>query len=231
MRFQAVDAQLEFLAWRDTQLADISLQLENSFPALLDDLTDQIERAGRFNLIRSTIALKSSAEATIQLWGANQLNVALSRAEAELDQVILQLPGKVNLDTDVWVQVTNALPALAGVGLIGASVAAIPAVISFATIVTPATSFLIFWGAAATTTISWPLFALGAAGIGVATLAGSQSLKSAETRARRKLCSRVHREAGRQVFGIGEKPGARCILSDVQAAVVQAGQNRIRGAS
>jgi hypothetical protein len=231
LQFQAVDAQLEFLAWRDAQLAEISLQLENSFPTLLDDLTGQVERAGRFNLIRSTVALKSSTEAAIQLWAANQLNVALSRAEAELDQVILQLPGRVNLDTDVWVQLTNALPALAGVGLIGASVAAIPAVISFATIVTPATSFLIFWGAAATTTISWPLFALGAAGIGVATLAGSQSLKAAETRARNKLCNRIHKEAARQVFGIGEEPRARCILSDIQAAVVKAGQNRIQGVS
>lgn len=229
MQFQAIDAQLEFLAWRDTQLAEISLQLENSFPSLLDDLTSQVERAGRFNLIRSSVSLKSSTEAAIQLWAANELNVALSRAEAELDQVILQLPSRVNLDTDVWVQLTNALPALAGVGLIGASVAAIPAVISFATIVTPATSFLIFWGAAATSTISWPLFALGAAGIGVATIAGSQSLEAAENRARRKLCSRIHKEASRQVFGIGEEPGARCILSDIQAAVVKAGQNRIQG--
>ena len=193
------------------QLAEISLQLENSFPTLLDDLTGEVERAGRFNLIRSTVALKSSTEAAIQLWAANQLNVALSRAEAELDQVILQLPGKVNFDTDVWAQLTNALPALAGVGLIGASVAAIPAVISFATIVTPATSFLIFWGAAATTTVSWPLFALGAAGIGVAMLAGSQSLKSAETRAatsfaveytKRRVakCSGLAKNLGRGAF-------------------------------
>jgi hypothetical protein len=33
------------------------------------------------------------------------------------------------------------------------------------------------------------------------------------------------------VFGIGEEPGARCILSDIQAAVVKAGQNRIQGVS
>ena len=45
---------------------------------------------------------------------------------------MLQLPGKVNLDNDVWEQVTKALPAIAGVGLIGASLAAIPTVISFA---------------------------------------------------------------------------------------------------
>ena len=224
MNFQVIAAQLEFLAWRDAQLAAISSQLEEALPALLDELAEQVESASIVNLVRSTIALKSSAEAIIQRWGADQLVKALGRAEAELDQTLLQLPGKVNLDSDVWEQVTKALPAIAGVGLIGASLAAIPTVISFATV---STSVLAFWG---TSAISWPLFALGAAGIGVATLTGSQSLKFAKDKARRKLCLRLHREAERQVFGIGEKPGARCILSDIQAAIVQAGRNRIQGA-
>lgn len=224
MDFQAIAAQLEFLAWRDTQLVAISSQLEEALPALLDDLAEQVESASVVNLVRSTIALKSSAEAIIQRWGADQLVKALGRAEADLDQTLLQLPGKVNLDNDVWEQVTKALPAIAGVGLIGASLAAIPTVISFATV---STSVLAFWG---TSAISWPLFALGAAGIGVAALTGSQSLKFAKDKARQKLCLRLHREAGRQVFGIGEKPGARCMLSDIQAAIVQAGRNRIQGA-
>lgn len=224
MNFQAIAAQLEFLAWRDAQLAAISSQLEEALPALLDELAEQVESASVVNLVRSTISLKSSAEAIIQRWGADQLVKALGRAEADLDQTLLQLPGKVNLDNDVWEQVTKALPAIAGVGLIGASLAAIPTVISFATV---STSVLAFWG---TSAISWPLFALGAAGIGVATLTGSQSLKFAKDKARRKLCLRLHREAGRQVFGIGEKPGARCMLSDIQAAIVQAGRNRIQGA-
>ncbi len=224
MNFQAIAAQLEFLAWRDAQLAAISSQLEKALPALLDELAEHVESASIVNLVRSTIALKSSAEAIIQRWCADQLVKALGRAEADLDQTLLQLPGKVNLDNDVWEQVTKALPAIAGVGLIGASLAAIPTVISFATV---STSVLAFWG---TSAISWPLFALGAAGIGVATLTGSQSLKFAKDKARQKLCLRLHREAGRQVFGIGEKPGARCMLSDIQAAIVQAGRNRIQGA-
>ena len=224
MNFQAIAAQLEFLAWRDAQLAAISSQLEEALPALLEELAEQVESESIVNLVRSTIALKSSAEAIIQRWGADQLVKALGRAEADLDQTLLQLPGKVNLDSDVWEQVTKALPAIAGVGLIGASLAAIPTVISFATV---STSVLAFWG---TSAISWPLFALGAAGIGVATLTGSQSLKFAKEKARRTLCLRLHREAGRQVFGIGENPGARCMLSDIQAAIVKAGRNRIQGA-
>ncbi|MDF1856565.1 hypothetical protein [Pseudooceanicola sp.] len=225
MKFQAIAAELEFLAWRDAQLAAISLQLEDAFPDLLDDLSAQVERAGRVDLVRSRLTLKSSTEAIIQRWGVKQLNSASSRAEAELEDAILQLPGGLKLDSDIWEQGSNVLPAIAGVGLIAGSVAAIPTVISFATV---STSFLAFWGAA---TISWPLFALGATGIGVATFLGSKSLKSVEARARKSLCNRVHREADRQGFGIGGKPGARCILSDIQAAVVKAGQNRIQGVS
>lgn len=204
-------------------MATISLQLEGAFPALLHDLSEQVKTASIVNLVRSTIALKSSVEVIIQRWGADQLALALSRAEAELDQAFLQLPGSVNLDSDVWEQVNKALPAIAGVGLIGASLAAIPTVISFATV---STGVVAFWG---TSAISWPLFAIGAAGIGAATLTGSRSLKFAEEKARAKLCSRLHREAGRQVFGLGEKPGARCVLSDIQAAIVQAGRSRIQG--
>lgn len=182
------------------QLAAISLQLEEAFDDLLIELSEQVERASIVNLVRSTISLRSSAEAIMQRWGADQFATALSRAEAELDQTILQLPGKVNLDSDVWEQVTKALPAIAGVGLIGASLAAIPTVISFATV---STSVLAFWG---TSAISWPLFALGAAGLGVATLTGSQSIKFAKDKARGKLCNRLHREAGRQVLGLGRNP-------------------------
>lgn len=145
LSFHAIAAQLEFLAWRDAQLVEISFQLEDAFPALLDDLAKQVEQAGKINVIRSTVALKSSAEAIIQNWATQQLQTALRRAEAELDLSILQLPGGVNLNRHGWEQVSNALPALAGVGLIGASVAAIPTVVSFATVTT---SFLTFWGTA-----------------------------------------------------------------------------------
>jgi len=85
LNFQAIAAQLEFLAWRDAQLAAISSPLEEALPALMDELAEQVESASIINLVRSTIALKSSAEAIIQRWGADQLVKALGRAEADLD--------------------------------------------------------------------------------------------------------------------------------------------------
>lgn len=223
MSFQAIAAQLEFLAWRDAQLAATSAQVEDAFASLLDDLTSQIDRAGILDLARSSVTLKSSADGVMQRWFAEQLDAARHRAEAELDYALMQMPGGVDLNGGLWEQGAKFVPAIAGVGLIAASVAAIPTVISFATV---STSVLAFWG---TASISWPLFAVGAAAIGLAALTGSQSLKLAEESARTKLRERLHREAARWVFGIGNKPGTRCMLSDIQAAVIKAGENRIRG--
>lgn len=223
MNFTAIDAQLEFLAWRDEQLIAISSQLEDNFPALIETLKGEVEQASTWELARATLALSSNAEKLITKWAADQLAIALSRAEAGLDQTILQLPDRLNIDGDTWDQVTNALPAFAGVGLIAASVAAIPTVISFATV---GTGFLAIWSTAA---ISWPLFALGAAVVGVASYSGSETLKYAYDSARDRLCERVSAEAERQVFGLGQSPEERCILNDIQAAVIQAGQHRIEG--
>jgi hypothetical protein len=158
----AIDAQLEFLAWRDDQLIEISDQLEENFPVLLMALKDVVDQSSTWELAQATFALTSNAEELITQWAAEQLSEALSRAETELEQTILQLPDRMSIDGDTWDQVTNALPAFAGVGLIAASVTAIPTVISFATV---GTGFLAVWSTAA---ISWPLFALGAAVIGVA---------------------------------------------------------------
>ena len=222
MEFRSIAPQLEFLEWRDAQLSAVSSQIENSFPTLLEDLTNQVEEAGLADLVRSTVRLKRSVQNTIQTWSVIQMEEALERAEAQLDLAIQQMPDDLIMNSDVWENLNKALPALAGVGLIGASVAAIPTVVSFATV---STSIFAFWG---TATVSWPLLALGAIGIGVGTLTGSKSLKLAQTRARARLRNRLHQEAARQVFGIGQKPDARCVLNDIQAAVVQAGKNRIR---
>lgn len=225
MKFQAIAVQLEFLAWRDAQLSAISLQLENAFPALLGELSRKVEEAGVLDLAWSTVSVGSATEALIQKWGADQLEVSMHRAEIELTEALTQIPGGLNLDSDIWQQVSKAVPAIAGVSLIAASVAAIPTVVSFATV---STSFLAFWGTAG---ISLPLLAFGSLGLGIAALAGSKTLQYADAGARSSLTLRIHAEASRRVFGISEAPGARCVLSDIQAAVVQAGQNRIKGAT
>lgn len=199
----------------------ISCQLEGDFPLLLDELAVEMEQLSSLELASSTFLLTSSVEKLIKRWADRQLSKALERAEADLDETILQLPEAVCIDGDAWHQVVNALPAIAGVGLIGASVAAIPTVISFATV---GTGIFAIWS---TAVISWPLFALGATVIGVASYSGSETLRYAYDNARERLGERICREAERQVFGLGQSSGSRCYLSDIQAFVIQAGQKRI----
>jgi len=223
--YQLLDAELRFLAWRDAQFAAISAQLEEAFPALLEDLSAQTARSSLVRIATSTFAQKKAAEEAVRRWAAQQLEQALIRAEAELEGAMLQVPGQLAIDSTLWDRVSAALPAMAGVGLIGASFAAIPAVISFATV---SSTVLFFWS---TSAISWPLLAIGAAGLGVATFTGSRSVELAHQKARAGLRARLHREAGRQVFALGLKPGTRCILNDIQAAVLRAGQNRLGGSA
>lgn len=223
MNLQAIAAELEFLAWRDAQLREISLQLEAAFPALLDDLERQVNDAPTSDLVFSRSLLGSKAESLIKDWSARQLTAALARAEVELEHTLRKLPDPLSLDPASREQVIAALPVLAGVGLIGASLAAVPPLISFARVGATALTFL------ATGTISWPLLVLGAIGTGVTALAGRQALKFAHDEARSRLCMRFQRAAQRQVFGIGRKPDERCTLSDIQAAVLQAGRRRIQG--
>ena len=221
MSYQKIAAQLEFLAWRDGQLATISTQLEDALPSLLHDLALQVENESTFTLATSTARLRSSASKRILQWGRAEMQTALKRAESDLEETLASLPGDINLESGVWKDLSSTLPALAGAGLIAASVAAIPTVVSFATV---STSMFALWGTAA---ISWPLFTIGAVGIGVSALVGGTTVKVAKDKLRRNVSNRLQRETERQVFGLGEKPGARCLLSDIQAAVVQAGRQRI----
>lgn len=217
----ALQAQLDFLAWRDAQMEAISEQFEDALPELIQELREKVEGADVKTLAWSSLHFKEAASAEIAQWSAQQTKIALERAEAELEDTLSHLPGDLDLRFSVQEQLTEAAPAIAGVGLIALSVAAIPTVVSFATV---STSILAFWGTAA---VSWPLFAVGAVGIGVATLLGSHSLSWAQQKARANLWERLEAEVGRKILGIGQHPSGRCLLNDVQAAVVQAGLNRI----
>lgn len=217
----SLQAQLEFLAWRDSQMLAISTQLEDALPDLLSDLREYVDNAGIGTLAWSSASLKKTANGALAQWSKQQTSIALERAEAELEDAITHLPPDIRLNADIWEQLSEAAPALGGVGLIALSLAAIPTVVSFATV---STSIFAFWGSAA---VSWPLFAVGAVGISAATLLGSQSLTWAQQKARNNLWLRLEAEAGKQILGLSQHPTDRCLLNDIQAAVLRAGLNKI----
>jgi hypothetical protein len=214
-------AKMDFLAWRDAQMAAISTQLEDALPALIQELSEQVDAADIFTLVKAAAPFKAKADRKLQDWKEAQAHIALARAETALDSTLAAMSDEISMTSDVWDTLAKTIPAAAGFGLIAVSVAAIPTVVSFATITT--STFAIF----STATISWPLFAVGTLVIGTAAALGSTSLLKAQEKARERLKLRVIREAERSILGIGQKPGARCLLNDIQAAVLLAGQNRI----
>ena len=106
-------------------------------------------------------------------------------------------------------------PALAGAGVLAASLAAIPAVISLATVST--TSLLVF----TTSSISWPIIALGGAGLAMTTIAGGRGVKWLGDKNRSHLVDRLQQRALIAALGYGRAPGERSLVTDLQASTLR----------
>ena len=220
----AVLAPLEFLSWRDAQMAAISGQLEDAFPTLLNELDKLTETESLASVVVATARIEAAARETIKTWSDEQMRIALERAKADLDNTLSSFQTDLEVRSNSWDSLQTFLPAAAGIGLLAGSVAAIPTVISFATITT--TSLFFF----TTATVSVPLLALGGAGLAAASFVGSSALTRAATRARASLRRRLREEAARKIFGTGLEPDARCLHNDLQAAAIRAGIARLQEA-
>lgn len=212
-----VETQLELIAWRDAQLESITDQLENAFPALQDMIERRVAELSVLELGRSHANVKRFAESLIGPWADEQARIAVERAQESLSSVLSNMTSK----EDYRAHVVTALPAVAGVGLIAASVFALPTVVSYATITT--TSFLVF----SISTISTPLLLAGGVVLAGLSLAGVKAIDSAKDKTRAHLVARVNTLARTAIFGHGQAPQARCLLNDLQAAVLKAGETKI----
>ena len=106
--------------------------------------------------------------------------------------------------------------------MIGASLAAVPALVAYATITT--TTLLVF----TTTSISWPILGIGAVVLGGTALAGGKSIDRTISKRREALAASLEALADENVLGIGKAPNADCILSRIQAAVLRKAEAIIR---
>lgn len=221
----AIHTSLEVLIWRDEQMAAISEQLEDAFPALLAELDHLADEGSLMSVAIATVGVYTAAGAAIKAWSEEQSRIAVARAETELEHTLTSLSADFAAGSSAWDSAATAIPAVAGVGILAGSLAAIPTVISFATITT--SSFAFF----ATSTVSWPLFAVGAAALAIASYTGSSALSHAASQARASFKRRLHDAAARAVFGTGLALDARCLHNDLQALVVTAGRNRLQEAT
>jgi hypothetical protein len=223
MSVQALAAELDFLAWRDAQMAAVTDQLETALPAFLEDLMRQTEGAGKLAMLRAGLTSRATVGKRLEDWGAEQMRVALLRADGALAGVMQAHASELSSNAELRKQAGDMLTSTTGIGLIAGSLAAVPAIIAAATVTTGGV-----FGLFATSTISIPILAVGAAGVGLASLAGVKIFDGTADRVTRDaLPNRLGRELERQILGVGAPPDARSLLSDIQAAVLTAGQTRI----
>ena len=219
MNFQSIAEHVDELAEQDRHMDAVARQIVGSTQDLFDRLHAHVDGLPDRRLVFSTLAIRSAAETIVLQWAKEQLAKASELAEASPDRELEEVPEIGTLDREVRERVSEALSAVAGIGLIAGSIGAIPFIVSFVTVTTGVWIF-------ASSAISLPLLGLGAVGIGIAVLAGGLALDSSRNRMRANLKSRLTRAAARQVLGIGAEPGARCVLSDIQEIAVRSGSSR-----
>ena len=219
MKFQSIAEHVDQLAEQDRHMDAVSRQIGGSIQELFNRLHAHVDELPDRRLVFSTLAIRSAAETIVLQWANEQLAKAAELAEASPDRELEHVPEIGTLDREVTERMSEALSAVAGIGLVAGSIGAIPFIVSFVTVTTGVWIF-------ASSTVSLPLFGLAAVGIGIAVLAGGLALDSSRNRMRANLKSRLTRAAERQVLGIGAEPGARCVLSDIQEIAVRSGNSR-----
>lgn len=212
----AIETQLSLLAWRDTQLSTITSQFENAWPVLERAIDGHVAAMPMWKVAQAHVDITSLAHNLIAPWAEQQGQVAAARAEEGLAEILAALPPGSLAEHGM-----TALPALAGAGLIAASVMAVPAVVTYATVTS--VSMVVF----TTSTISAPLLLAGGAALATLSLTGSSAIGYAKRRTRSHLVERLKRHARATIFGDGQERGARCLLSDTQALVLKAGQTKL----
>lgn len=203
--------ELELIQWRQARFERITECVEDALPCLVAKIESTVASM-------SSIAVGKAQISPDGLWGmlfepwAREI---ASQVEAEMEEEIDVLSAMLSEKVSNQDAMLAALPALAGVGLLAASLAAIPSVISIATVTT--TSFFFFTSSA----ISWPILAVGGAGLAVASFSGSRVVDRLITRNRAHLVDRLARRTRIAALGYGLVSGERCLVTDLQAATLR----------
>ncbi|MFZ1662877.1 MAG: hypothetical protein WAT77_13040 [Paracoccaceae bacterium] len=217
----AIEAQIQLIDWRNTQLAQITDQLEGAFPELQKAIDDYVAALPLWKVAGTHASPRKTVVGLVEPWAKAQSTEAAERAKAQLDEILANVPS----NSEAARLAASFLPALAGVGMIASSVAALPALVTFATV--SSTSFFLV----TTSAVSVPLLLMGGSALAVLSLTGSKAVSAAAQKSRAHLAQRLQSLALSIVFGIGLDPGARCLLNDIQASVLKAGETAVRGAS
>lgn len=219
---ESFSAEMQFLVWREEQMAAITRQLQQEFPDLVGRLRELIFDTDTKKILMLSAGFKSSVSALIESWKQEQLVRAMSRAEGALEKAIALVSVPRCRSDGAWTETSDLLANVVKGGVVAASLASVPVLLSFATV-----SGGGVLGLFTVTTLFWPALIAGIAGLAVAALFGVRAVDGL-AKLRTRVAANTTEDAARVTFGIGQKRGAPCILSDIQAAVLQAGLNRLK---
>lgn len=222
MTLEEAQAALALWKWREAQLIEISEQVENAFPSLEDRIREAIAERGIAKAAIISLGFRNKLQELIDQWATEQTQIAMMRAEAELDETIAEIEDHLDLGSDLKHTLASAAPMLVGTGLLAGALAAVPVAIAFG-VQTTTVLFVL-----STSTVSIPVIAAGAIGAGLLATSGvavlGRSTASVKVRLERKCLS----AARQKVFGKTGNPEEKCILNSIQAMVLRAGETRLK---
>ena len=213
-----VTVELDLIRWRQAQFESITGHVEDALPRLMSDIENAVTSMSSFAAVKAQTSPDPLWKDLFEPWAQG----VARRVEADLEQEIDALTASLAAKGTSQDALRSALPSLAGVGVLAASLSAIPYVVSLATVTT--TSFLFI----SSTTFSWPIFAVGGAGLAVATFTGSKVVDRLGRRNRAYLSTRLQRRARTAALGYGLASGERCLVTDLQAFTLRSLEARMK---
>lgn len=215
-------SQIELLEWTDAQSRNVHDQLVRAFPELVAAIDKQIDGYSTPRLAGMHIARSKRMNGVLKEWVDRQSKEAIDRAiDSEMELLFVLEAGDGRPSAG---HLSELLQGVAGLGVAGAASAAIPSVLTYATITTTS-----FFGLATATAISWPVFATGAVIVGTGILLGGTLTRNAAAKYRRHVREKLHRYAEMAVFGFGAVAPENSIAAKIHAAAVANTLNEIVG--
>lgn len=204
-------SELKMIRWRQARFEEITLVVEDALPELLANIEKTVASMTTIRASKAQVFPDGLWKELFEPWALQ----TASLVEAQMEKEIQELVASASEGGDLEQALRVARPGLTGVGVLAASLAAIPAVISIATVST--TSFFVF----TTSCISWPILAVGGVGLAVTTFAGGSGVKWLGDKNRLHLVKRLQQRARTAALGYGRSLGERSLVTDLQAATLR----------
>lgn len=204
-------AELKMIRWKQARFEEITIVVEDALSELMTNIEDTVASMPTISASKAQVFSDGLWKELFEPWALQTASLVEAQMAEEIEVLAASTSEKGTLGEALRV----ARPALVGAGVLAASLAAIPAVISLATVST--TSFLVF----TTTSISWPIIAVGGAGLAVTTYAGGSGIKWLGNKNRSHLVNRLQQRALTAALGYGRGSSERSLVADLQAATLR----------